>query len=74
MSATSIDVRQNRNMAAVTVQKFERLQSGRFRVKIAETHIGISELEHDGDLYTVLKRIGRGRFVMKRKEVTPCKA
>jgi hypothetical protein len=49
----------------VHVQKVERIDSKRVKVKIAETAVGLSTLTYEGRTYETSRSLGRGRYIMK---------
>lgn len=51
----------------ITVQRFESLGGGRFKVKIAEKRMNMTNLVHEGEYFVTQKKMGRGRYVMKKE-------
>jgi hypothetical protein len=50
----------------VTVQKWEPAGHGRFKIKIAEKDMNITNIVHGGVPYVTIKRYGRGRYMVKQ--------
>jgi hypothetical protein len=56
------------NKVKVNIKHVERLKNGNFKVKIKENNIKLTSINlNDATLLTV-KSLGRGRFIMKKKE------
>ena len=49
----------------ITIQKAEVINKNRIRVKIAETHVNLMDMDHMGMHYKVVKNLGRGRYIMR---------
>ena len=50
----------------VTIQKWDKIGRDRIRAKIAETHLNITNLIHEGISYLTIKNYGRGRYLVRR--------
>ena len=49
----------------IDVQKVELLKNGNYKVKIRETNVNLTTMNHQGKVYKTLRALGRGRFIMK---------
>lgn len=50
----------------VSVQRWEPMGGGRVKVKIAEKQLNISNIIHGGVPFVTVKKMGRGRYVMRQ--------
>ena len=50
----------------VNVKYIKPLKHGRYRVKITETDVNLTDMRHKGVDFTTIKNLGRGRYVMKK--------
>lgn len=53
----------------VHVQKWESLGGGRFKLKIAETNMNLTNIVHEGEPYTTIKHLNRGRYIVRKDKV-----
>jgi hypothetical protein len=51
----------------LTLKHMEPLGNGKFKIKLAETQINITDFRHEGVEYTILKNLGRGRYIAKKE-------
>lgn len=51
----------------ISVQRWEPMDRGRAKIKIAEKNFNITELVHNGEPYVTIKKLGRGRYIVKLK-------
>jgi len=53
----------------ITIQKWTPLPHGRIKIKIAEAHFNPDTINHEGKVYDVVNRYGRGRMIVKEGKV-----
>ena len=49
----------------ITLQRAEVLGKNKIKVKIKETNVNLTTMTHAGIDHTVLKNLGRGRYIMR---------
>lgn len=49
----------------ITVQSITPIKHGKFRVKIKESAENITDMEHEGRRYKTVKRLSRGRYIVR---------
>lgn len=56
---------EERKREKVTVQKWESIKAGKFKIKIAQTKINATDFVFEGVKYAIMKNLGRGRYIVK---------
>lgn len=54
------------NNVKIHVTSFEPIGKGRFQVKIVENNMNITTMERDGKKYKTIKKLGRGRYIVRQ--------
>lgn len=57
------------SQVSVTINHIDSLGAGRFKIKIAENHINLSMINHNGRSFQVVKSMGRGRFIVREVSI-----
>lgn len=51
----------------VQVERISDIGRGRIKVKIQQTDINMTGLNHNGKIYIATKNLGRGRYIMRQE-------
>lgn len=58
------------NQVNIHIQKKQNIGHGRIQLKIKESDIKLDQVDIDGEKFKIVKRMTRGRYIVKPLEVT----